>query len=285
MIPELRTFVAIARYGTFSAAADRIGLTQAAVSGHIKRLEDHLGFALFERHGRRARLSSAGLRTLDRARDLIGRFESLADPDEASSKEVLKIGAIASMQPSLLARALARFHDEYPQIRIVVTPGLSLNLIEEVYAGELDLAILIKPAIGLPVDLDWLSLRTERYVLIAPEACADKKWPDILRTMPFLGYDRMAVGGRQVDRFVRNLPFRVNSAMQVPIQSMIKMVGHGLGVALIPWTDAHLPLPDGVCAVELEGEHLVREVGMAYSPNRFDHPAVRYLAESLALPE
>jgi DNA-binding transcriptional LysR family regulator len=281
MIPELRTFVAIARYGTFSAAADQVGLTQAAVSGHIKRLEDHLGFALFERHGRRARLSAAGHRTLDRARDVIGRFEALAAPEEEASDEVLKIGAIASVQPSLLAGALARFYGEYPQTRILVTPGVSLHLIEEVYAGELDLAILIKPAIGLPVDLDWLPLRTERYVLIAPQACEGQGWREILKSMPFLGYDRLAVGGRQVDRFVRTLPFRVSPAMEVPIQSMIRMVGHGLGVALVPWTDAHLPLPEGVCVVELEGESLAREIGMTCSRSRFDDPAIRYLAESL----
>ena len=70
MITELRTLIAIARYGTFRAAGDRVGLTQAAVSGHMHRLEEALGFTLFDRTGRSATLNAAGLRTLARAEAL-----------------------------------------------------------------------------------------------------------------------------------------------------------------------------------------------------------------------
>ena len=59
MINELRTFIAVCRHGTFAAAGERIGLTQSAVSSQIKRLEEALGFELFDRTGRSATLNAA----------------------------------------------------------------------------------------------------------------------------------------------------------------------------------------------------------------------------------
>ena len=64
MINELRTFIAVVRHGTFAAAGEHIGLTQSAVSSQIKRLEDSLGFALFDRTRRSATLNAAGAATL-----------------------------------------------------------------------------------------------------------------------------------------------------------------------------------------------------------------------------
>ena len=54
MIRELKTFIAVAREGTFAAAGQKIGLTQAAVSAQMQRLEAELGFVLFDRTGRSA---------------------------------------------------------------------------------------------------------------------------------------------------------------------------------------------------------------------------------------
>lgn len=71
MILELRTFIAVARHGTFAAAGERIGLTQSAVSSQIKRLEESLGFALFDRTGRSATLNTAGGETLARAEEIV----------------------------------------------------------------------------------------------------------------------------------------------------------------------------------------------------------------------
>lgn len=285
MIVELRTLVAISRAGTFAAAADRIGLTQAAVSGHVKRLEDHLGFALFERTGRRATLTSAGVRTLNRAQELVERFDALGNPDDSEREAELKIGAIASVHPSLLAQALSLFHDAYPRVRVSVLPGLALNLLDQVDAAELDLAIIIQPPFGLPSELDFFPLLIERYVLIAPRECDGRDWRDLLRERAFLRYDKLSFGGRQVERFIDELPFPVRTLMEVPVNTMISMVNADMGVALIPLTEAHLPLPPGVCAIELNGARLERTIGMVRSTRRFDDPALSYLVECLAQTE
>lgn len=67
MLRELKTFIAVTRYGTFAAAAMHIGLTQSAVSAQIRNLEQALGIRLFDRTGRQALLNAAGQRALPMA--------------------------------------------------------------------------------------------------------------------------------------------------------------------------------------------------------------------------
>jgi len=106
MIRELKTLVAVAREGTFAAAGQKIGLTQAAVSAQMQRLEGELGFALFDRTGRSARLNSMGHQTLAQAQELIRLYNNLGSRNLGRPTTILvNIGAIASVQRSLLPDA------------------------------------------------------------------------------------------------------------------------------------------------------------------------------------
>src|SRR5262245_7781973 len=129
MLKELRTFVAVARHGSFSRTGDRIGLTQSAISAQMQRLEEALGFALFDRIGRSVRLNAAGRETLARAEQLVALFEQLQHPGAATAAgATLRLGAIASVQVSGLPQALAVLRRQHAQWRWRVVPGVSLNL-------------------------------------------------------------------------------------------------------------------------------------------------------------
>ncbi|MBR7559809.1 LysR family transcriptional regulator, partial [Mycobacterium tuberculosis] len=75
MLRELKTFIAVARHGTFAGAGERIGLTQSAVSAQIQRLEESLGFQLFDRTGRSATLTAAGRDTLALAEHIVTLYD------------------------------------------------------------------------------------------------------------------------------------------------------------------------------------------------------------------
>src|ERR1700756_3547027 len=118
MIRELRTLVAAAREGTFAAAGQKIGLTQAAVSAQMQRLEAELGFALFDREGRSARLNATGQQILLQAQEVVRLYGNLSSTTVDPAVAVrLTIGAIASVQRSLLPDALAKFHRQCPGCR------------------------------------------------------------------------------------------------------------------------------------------------------------------------
>ncbi len=280
MIAELQTLVAIARFGTFAAAGDRIGLTQAAVSGQMKRLEERLGVKLFERTGRSATLNAAGLRTLERAKSIIAMFEHIADPvDEASGGE-LRVGAIASVQSALLARALGPFRLRFANHHLRVVPGVSLHLLDLLDAGELDLAVLIKPPFGLPKNLIWRPLVREPYVLAVPEKLQGDDWRTLLREQPFIRYDRSSFGGRQVDRFLRSHSIVPRESVEVDdIAGIAALVGHGLGVALLPVVDGSPPPVAPIRMVPLSEPGFYREIGILQPQE--STPAAICLAECL----
>lgn len=280
MIPELKTLVAVARFGTFAAAGDRIGLTQAAVSGQMKRLEERLGVTLFERTGRSATLNMAGLRILERAKSIISMFEHIADPADETSGGQLRIGAIASVQSAVLARALVPFRQRFGRYHLRIVPGVSLYLLDLLDAGELDLAVLIEPPFGMPQNLVWQPLLSEPYALAVPEQLQGDDWRALLREQPFIRYDRSSFGGRQVERFLRSHSIDPNEAIEIDdIAGMAALVGRGLGVALLPIVDGGLPGISSVRMVSLAEATFHREIGILQPLE--SSPAAAYLAERL----
>jgi len=190
MLRELQTFMAVVRYGTFANAAAHIGLTQSAVSAQIQRLEDTLGYPLFDRTGRSANLNSNGREALAVAEELMSVYAKFGRDANQPKTGLIRIGSIASAQLTFLTPALAEFWKTNPGYRIRMMPGISLNLLGQVDAGEIDIAVMIKPPFALPSDLQWRVLFLEPFVLLAPHKLRHQRWQDLLESEPFIRYDR-----------------------------------------------------------------------------------------------
>ncbi|QCI10616.1 LysR family transcriptional regulator [Pseudomonas putida] len=280
MIRELKTLVAVAREGTFAAAAQKIGLTQAAVSAQIARLESELGLELFDRTGRSAHLNSVGYQTLQQAQELIRLYNNLGSPaPETLAPQRVSLGAIASVQRMLLPGALARFHQQWPNLRSRVLPGLSMELLDQVDAGEIDLAVIIHPAFALQSDLKWRPLANEPYRLLVPKRAPQEDWRELLASQPFIRYDRASFGGRQVDRFLRRMHFTPRELCELDeLEAIGKLVANGVGVAIVPETVGHKAWPAGVRALDL-GEHtFYRDIGLVHHSSRSPNEPVMILA-------
>ncbi|WP_278957321.1 LysR substrate-binding domain-containing protein [Aquipseudomonas alcaligenes] len=234
MLRELKTFVAVARHGTFAAAGQRVGLTQSAVSAQMRVLEQAVGQRLFDRSGRSAVLNAAGRHALPLAEKMLALYAEMASPAGELRGE-LRVGAIASVQTGLLPQVLPRFRQQAPGVELKLVPGVSLDLLSRVDAGELDLALLIKPPFELPKELQQLPLAREPFVLIAPESMAGDAPLQLLASQPFVRYDRSSFGGRQVERFLRAQRVQVDEALELDeLEAIVRMVEAGLGVSLIP---------------------------------------------------
>jgi DNA-binding transcriptional LysR family regulator len=283
MITELRTFIAVVRYGTFAAAGERIGLTQSAISSQIKRLEQSLGVSLFDRTRRAAVLNATGALTLARAEEIVALYARLGDPPTQGDAEgLMRIGAIASVQSSLLPRAMAAMRGTYPKLRLNVVPGVSMHLIDQLDAGELDMVVAIRPPFGLPPELVWQPLLQEPFKLVVPAAVKGRDWRKLIETQPLMRYERKSFGGRLVEKFLRAQRIQPIDSIELDeIQGLIQLVANGLGVALIPMTEAHLPLPAAVRAVPL-GEHTFhREIGILMGKAKASGPMHSELARCL----
>jgi DNA-binding transcriptional LysR family regulator len=284
MLRELKTFVAVARHGTFASAGANIGLTQSAVSAQMQRLEQSLGLVLFERTGRSARLNAQGEATLARAEEIVKLCGGLGDlglAPELGGK--VRIGAITSVQAGPLAEAVARFHAAWPGCHTRVVPGVSLNLLGMVDSGEVDLAVMIRPPFALPAEVAWEVLAREPFVLLAPAAVEGEDWRAVLAAQPFVRYDRTSFGGRLVDQFLRHQRIDVREVAEIDDQEgLVRLVGCGLGVALVPTPTALRDgWPAGVRALSLGEQTFYREIGLAQRRDRSRRPAARQLAQAI----
>lgn len=270
MIRELKTLMAVAREGTFAAAGEQIGLTQAAVSAQMQRLEAELGFQLFDRTGRVARLNAMGHQTLAQAQELLRLYSNLGSSNAGQRAAVLlNIGAIASVQRSLLPDALGKFHKQVPSCRTRVVPGLSMELLNLVDAGEIDMAAIIRPPFSLHSDLRWSTLAHEPFRLLVPRHVDGDDWAELLSSQQFVRYDRASFGGRQVDRFLRAAHLSVQQVCELDeLDAIVRLVAIGVGVALVPQTATHRRWPAAVRAIDLGSHTFHRDIGLVHRASR-----------------
>ena len=282
MLRELNTFVAVARHGTFAAAGQQVGLTQSAVSAQMRVLEQRLGVRLFERSGRSAVLNAAGRHALPLAEQMLGLYAQMALPTSAAEWQgELKVGAIATLQTGLLPEALPCFRAAAPRVELKLVPGVSLNLLSQIDAGELDLALLIKPPFELPKELLQISLAREPFVLITPLSVTADDPLQILAEQPFVRYDRRSFGGRRVNQFLREQRLTVQEALELDeLEAIVRMVECGLGVSLIPRAGLWLQRPTQLRVIELGALTFHREL-VAVLRRAQRQPALDCLLECL----
>ena len=284
MIKELKTLIAVAREGTFAAAGNKIGLTQAAVSAQIQRLEAELGFEIFDRKGRSAHLNRMGHQILLQAQELLRLYDNLGSTTVGLPASILvNIGAIASVQRSYLPDALAKFHQQCPQCQTRVIPGLSMELVNLVDAGEIDMAAIIRPPFSLQSDLRWTTLALEPYRLIVPREVPGEDWSELLSSQPFIRYDRSSFGGRQVDRFLRQMHFTLREVCELDeLEAIIKLVENGVGVALVPQTAIDQEWPAAVRVLDLGQHTFHRDIGLVHRSRQSFTEPVRILAQLIS---
>ena len=263
MITELKTFIAVVRFGSFTAAGDSIGLTQSAVSSQIKRLEASLGAPLFDRTRRTAELNELGARVHRQAEAIVALYARLGEAEDDAVGGTLRIGAIASVQSALLPRALAAMQVVNARLRVNIDPGVSLQLMDQLDAGEIDVAVMIRPPFGILPEMSWETLLYEPFKLLVPVGVNGRDWRRLIESQPFLRYERTSFGGRLVTRFLRDNGLAVNDAIELDeITGLMHLVAEGLGVALVPMVEACLPMPEGVRAVSLGEKTFYREIGI-----------------------
>ena len=233
----LRTLVAIAQYGSFVRAADAVHLTQSAVSLHVRSLEEDFNALLFDRSRRLPVLTEAGHVAVERAREILNLYDGISAEigGDSELRGRLRIGAIQTALAGPLPLALSALRADHPHVRITVASGMSAELAIRVEAGELDVAITTEPVKPHPYGLASTVLYEEGFWIIAPASYARQDLHALLKSQPFIRFDRRAWAGRTIERELRNMRQRVHTSMELDSQeAIIQMVASGLGVSIIP---------------------------------------------------
>ncbi len=273
-LKHLKTLIAIAENGSFVAAGEAIGLTQSAISLHVKSLEDELETKLFDRTTRPPRLNTRGRNLIDRARTIVEQCEGLSDiaTGEALSGS-LDIGSVPTLLSGILPPALRAIRESHPDIRIRVSSGLSADLVGRVHKGELDVAVVTEPS-QLQTGLSWHMFAKEPLMVIAPEGTAGDTDRELLDAGPFIRFQRYAWAGRLIDTHLKDRGIRVHTGMEIDsLEAIASMVKHGLGVSVVP-DRAAADLPGGIKKVPFGDPPLCRVIGVV---ERRDNPKIHLI--------
>jgi len=273
-LKHLKTLIAIAENGSFAAAGEAIGLTQSAISLHVKSLEDELETKLFDRTTRPPRLNTRGRNLIDRARTIVEQCEGLSDiaTGEALSGS-LGIGSVPTLLSGILPPALSAIRGSHPDIRIRVSSGLSADLVGRVHKGELDVAVVTEPS-QLQTGLSWHMFAKEPLMVIAPEGTAGETDRELLDAGPFIRFQRYAWAGRLIDTHLKDRGIRVHTGMEIDsLEAIASMVKHGLGVSVVP-DRAAADLPSGIKKVPFGDPPLCRVIGVV---ERRDNPKIHLI--------
>jgi len=262
-LEALRTLCAVIHHGSYAAAAPEVNLTASAVGLQIRQLETHFGRPLFDRSARQVRPTAFGIELADAVRDTLATLARLRDRGDMSVSGHLRLGVIESAQIALLPGYLRTLRELYPQVTVQISRGVSQLLLQDIKAGRLDTAVVVRPQAGGSRRLCWMPLRRDAFVLVAPKGCVGKGPADILQRYDWIRLDRSATGGQIAASFVERLVPGKTPWVDLPgIDAIVAMVAEGLGVSIIPKTRAALRRAYHYEEIDLGPSAPVREIAL-----------------------
>ncbi|WP_076997345.1 LysR family transcriptional regulator [Variovorax sp. KK3] len=170
---QIRQFAVLAEELNFRKAAERLHISQPPLSATIRRLEESLGVQLFDRDRHNVKLTLAGQVFHNEARRILGQVHeavALTRNTALGISGVLRVSCVPSAFLDLLPAALQRFHEAYPEVRVIVTRELSSKQLDDVSREKVDVAILIPNDTLDAGQLKTDPLRHERFILAVPSA-------------------------------------------------------------------------------------------------------------------
>ena len=288
---QLHYLVALADERHFTRAAAREHVAQPALSQQIRSLEAELGMPLVERTTRRVAMTQAGEVLVARARRALAELDAAqAELQALAGVQAgrLSVGALHTMGPVDLSLLLARFHERYPAVELTVREQSSEELAAMLRDDEIDLAFLSVTERIQRRGLTLHPLVSEELVVVLalahPLAARGRLRIGDLAEQDFISFREGARLRELLDRAAAGAGFAPRIALESNESRRIRsLVSHGLGVAILPRSDAERP-GDEVAVCDLVEPSLRRDLTIAMRAERRPSPATEaFLDVALAV--
>ncbi|KXJ49287.1 MAG: LysR family transcriptional regulator [Pseudomonadota bacterium] len=267
----LTAFLAVAESGSFSTAAERLFLTQPAVSKRIAQLEQQLGTRLFDRVGRRIRLTEAGEALLPRARQVLLDLEDMSRAISNLTGTVsgtLRIGTSHHIGLHRLPPVLRRFSREYPDVKLDIHFIDSEEAWEAVLHGDLEMGVVTLPPQPDPRLHSQAVWQDPLVFMAAPEhplARLDRVTLETLTGYSAILPSPVTFTRRIVESLFEEQALTLNISMSTNyLETIHMMVSIGLGWSVLPET----MLDDSVVRLNVDTALPVRRLGVVTHPGR-----------------
>ena len=273
-LDNLKTFMEVAKLGNFSRAAEKVLRSQPAVSAQIRQLEQEYGHRLFDRNAKSVRLTPAGEVVLEYARQLLAlQTQSLQAVSEHSGirNGTLSIGANEGTFLYVLPAALAKYHKQFPKVKISVYRSFTHKVTGKVEDGSIDLAVVTMPVKSQSLEVVPV-FRDRILLMVGPASPLFAKASATLQEIAAQPIILPKTGSirKLIEKHLRPFRDELNITMELTSVVMIKrFVRADFGVSLICRSFAERNVQrNEVKLLKVEGLDLWRELALVYRKDR-----------------
>ena len=282
-IKQLRSFLAFQENGSFSAAADELCITKAAVGQQMKLLEESLQTPLFDRNGYRPSLNAVGISFAKEAQKVLDNydklFNSLDEDDDYSG--TISVGSVPSAILALVPLSVKSMMIEVTNTKIRIVPGMSTDLYDHVLNGSIDVGILSQPQ-RIEPSLQWVVLVEEPLVLLTSSSFKGTDPIKILQRQPYIRLAQRTSVGLLADQWLTKNKITVKETMIMDsMETLGCMVAHGLGVSVAPDLCKPDPIFSNLRKITLPNSTDARVLGMLTRKDNPKHKIIMKLKQHI----
>ena len=238
-LDQLRTFASVVEHKSFSAAAERLGISQPAVSLQIRQLERRFGVKLIERVGRNATPTAAGLEFLGHARNVeaaVGAATEAMAPHASGTIGRVSLGTGATACIYLLPPILRDVRQRLPSLDIVVSTGNTPDILRAVEENRIDVGLVTLPAPGRMFDIrpviadEFVAVTSREGTRLPNDVTAAE-----LAKLPLVQFEPGAHTRRIIDEWALRAGVSLKPVMELgSVEAMKELIGAGLGCGILP---------------------------------------------------
>lgn len=222
---DLKYFIEVARVGHVTRAAERLGITQPALSHAIKKIEADVQVPLFLRSKRGVQLTAAGEILLHSAQNLLEQWKTVREAvllNKNSPQGLIRLGCHAAVAQYILPEFLTTMLEQYPLLHFQLVHGLSRQVTDLVNAGQLDVGIAVNPARN--PDLIMTPLCEDEVTMWQSKSCRN---PDVLFVEPSLMQTQFILNKLKKEN-IKNYRLIESTSLDVIAKLVIGGAGRGL---------------------------------------------------------
>lgn len=274
---QLRTFCVVADTGSITRAAEKLNLSQPAVSAHIKALEETLALSLFARTARGMELTRAGRSVLVSSQAALHAHSEVLN-DAARLRGIvagpLRLAAAANAPGDAVGTLMIALSEHYRHVDVTLTHATSPDVLAGVRSGTLDAGFCVEDG---DLDDDLITIETARFgtYLAAPAGLIEKDkpldWQDLTERV-WITPNTGSCCGRAIENLFRAHNIRPKHTIQIDRESVTRtLIAGGVGIGLLHADTAKAASQAGEADILMEVEEMVR-VLLVYSARKQTDP-------------